>query len=72
MNVMYVCMCMYEVIPTLMVIPGDLDWAFHPSFYRVNNFAPYYTTYSMGTRTNQKDKYHLGSFHADIHLNVTL
>ncbi len=64
---MYVCM--YGVITTLLVLPGGLGRAFHPSLYRANNFAPYYTTY---TGTNQTDKDSLGSFHGDIRLNVTL
>ncbi len=70
---MYVCM--YVVITTLLVPPGGLGRAFHPSLYQANNFAPYYTTYSLysvGTKTNQKDKDPLGSFHGDIHLNVIL
>ncbi len=63
---------MYVVITTLLVLPGGIGWAFHPSLYQANNFAPYYTTYSMGTGTNQNDKDPLGSFHGNIHLNVTL
>ncbi len=63
---------MYVVITTLLVLPGGLGQGFHPSLYRANNFAPYYTTYSVGTGTNQKDKNPLVSFDDDIHLNVTL
>ncbi len=63
---------MYIVITTLLVLSGGLGQAFHQSHYRANNLAPYYTTYSMGTWTNQKDKDPLGSFHGDIHLNMTL
>ncbi len=65
---------MYVVITTILVLPGALGLgrAFRPSLCRANNFAPYYTTYSVGTGTNQKDKDPLGSFYGDIHLNVTL
>ncbi len=58
-----VCMYMYVVITTLLVLPGGLGRSFHPYLYRANNFAPYYITYSVGTAINQKDKDPLGSFH---------
>ncbi len=63
---------MYVVIRSLLILSGGLGQAFHPSLDRANHFAPYYTTYSVRTGTNQKYKDHLGSFHGDIHLNVTL
>ncbi len=57
--------CMYLAITPLLVLPGGIGRAFPPSLYRANNFAPYYSTYSVGTGTNQKDKDPLGSFHGD-------
>ncbi len=66
---MYVCSV---VITTFLVLPGVIGRAFHPSLYRANKFAPYYTAYSVGTGTNQKDKHLLGSFHGDIHSTMTL
>ncbi len=66
---MHVSVCMY-VVSTILVLPGGLGQGFPPPFYSNganNNVAPYtdHTTYSMGTWTNQKNKYTLGSFHGD-------
>ncbi len=47
---------MYVCITTLLVLPGRLGRIFHPSLYRANNFAAYYTTYLMGQVLTRRTK----------------